>query len=294
MRRFLSLSGHQKQPSENFGMSSEYHEELERIEEQLATLNSKEEPSNKELMEFLSLATKRTDIKTKAALDVFETQVIPKIVQREMKKEAPAMEESILHQLRTTLVDDLSLQIDSLNVSLQETKTELEQIKRDNRASKDQKMIKFCRDIAIKEVETFVTLLGVPAITNEGEDNNDPNLGQEVHRIMKQISPDYSAKVVGWKRIGKPSAKEKPRPIIIDVGCKKTREAIISKARNTTWKVKRTIPNILMDEFKELSKIAKETRDKDGSHCYVGWSRGEIFLRTRKDERSPWKTTQRR
>lgn len=87
LRQFLqSYTVAQNQTAPNMSCGNDDTVELEDIEDRLNCLKMKESPSNKELMEFLSLATQRTDIKSKHAFNRFETIVIPKIIQSEIKK----------------------------------------------------------------------------------------------------------------------------------------------------------------------------------------------------------------
>lgn len=133
----------------------------------------------------------------------------------------------------------------------------------------EEKLTKFCRDIAIKEVEACITVLGIPKVPEEMNGKNDPRLGEELRHILGQINPNTPL-LQGWRRIVNSTRDGKPGPIIIELENKEIREALIQTAKNTKWKLKRTIPNILMEDFKELSKLADDIGMKDGSRCFVG------------------------
>lgn len=269
----------------------------ERIAETIANLNkkiteiaNKNNPCHKDTIQMMMLTSERDSLR-------YEWQLTPKIVSailnNELTKamsEGGSLREAIIYEARAATAD-LATRIENIEKEIHEVKEE-----RKVGGVMPKKWEKVLQNERFRCIEA--SSKGLVLFGQNIRQEETGNVGDErLEDIVKEVVGEEE--IAGWKRMAGRTAlskwnRDKPPTISIRLHSAAARERVLKKVRlGKKFDVKREIPDLLMDEFKELSKAAEELREKEGCQTYIGFGGSEVFLRRRKDETDKWRTVRR-
>ena len=269
---------------------TETEEKLKKLDTDIMEIVEKEDPTNKDLIRMMMLISRRDTLK-------IQFEVVPAIVSSmldarltEEFAEGGIARQALTEEI-TTATEGIIRRVQRLEEESASTEKHLSSMKTPR---KIEKIIRNERIRCIEASDKGVVVFGVSVREGESGTVDDKRLEEVVRKVA---GPE---EVLGWKRlVGSRAAlhdwKGKGMPkISIHVRTREARERIIKEARKVKqYDVKREIPELLIEEFKELQKEAAMLRAKESCHTYVGFAGADIFLRQRKDEKTPWKTVKR-
>lgn len=271
----------------------------ERINDAIADLNKKiaeimgkEKPSNRDMIQMIALTSERDSFK-------YEYQLIPRIVASLLEdkltmamSDGGSLREAITYEVQTAMVDS-GQKIEDIQKEIHSIKDELKITASARMPKKWGRILQNERIRCIESSSKGLVLFGQEIRPEENGAVNDEKLKDTVMEIVG------NEEVIGWKRMAGRTAlskwnRDKPPTISIRLQTAAAREQVLKKIRtDKKFDVKREIPELLMEEFKELSEEARKLRNAEGCQTYVGFGGSDIFLRRRKDETDKWKTVKR-
>ena len=276
--------------NKNRRIMTDFSDSIDKLDQEIIAIAEKDDPSNRDLMQMMMLTSKRDTLRIQYVL-------VPEIVKAmldsrltEMFSEGGAARQAVIEEVGAATdetirkVRGMEERIASLEEHRKSMKTprKMEKIVRNERAR--------CIEASSKGLVVF----GVAVKDDESGGVDDERLGEIVREV---VGPE---RAVAWKRMVKSRAvlhdwKGKGRPkISVRVESREARERIIKKAKeDKRFDVKREVPELLIEEFRELQREAARLREEEKCQTYVGCAGSDVFLRKRKDERQQWKTVKR-
>lgn len=266
-------------------------EEVRKLDEEIENLMEKPDPNIKDSMVLTSLQLKRDRLYNQWVL-------IPEMVNSLFEaKMTAALDDG--GSVRVAIEEEVKTATAKMTEKVRVLEDELEGLKRANAAEIRQprkwgKIIMNERARCIEASGKGLVIFEVEVLPGESAEVNDAQL----ETIVREITGDEE--VVEWKRNirGKKALHgwkgKKPPAISIRLQTNKARERVIQRARVTKKSnIKREIPDLLMEEFKELERDAEKLRKENHCQTYIGFGGSEIFLRRRKDSKDQWRTVKR-
>lgn len=260
---------------------------ISELDKQLLDIVGKEAPTNKDLVQMITLTSARDTLK-------YQWQVIPQVVTSILNEklscmmaEGGSLREAISFEVDEATsgvvktVAEVQHEVGELTRKLQETR---------NTPKKWNKIVELERRRHIEDSRKEIVIFGHATTTEETGNIKDEALRDLVDDIVGEEPVESWCRMTG--RIGlKNWNKTKPPTISIRLRSPAAREEIMKRARTQgQYNVKRRIPDLLYDEFKELSKEAQDLREREGCQTYIGFWGADVCLRQRKDSTDRWKT----
>lgn len=262
---------------------------ISELNEKIMGIASKENPNNRDLIQMIMLTSQRDSMK-------YEQEIIPKVVQNILNHElTTALSDG--GSIATVIAHEVREATSSFVQNMENLQRQVDEMKRQNssmaRPAKWEKILLNERARCIESSSRGLVVFDRAMFAGESGASNDPALEDVVRAITN------TEEVVGWKRMtGRTHIskwdREKPPKISIRLSTSAARERVLKRVREEKkFDVKREVPELLFEEFRELSKTAAELREKEGCQTYIGFGGSDIFLRKRKDDTDKWKTVKR-
>jgi len=259
------------------------------IDKQIGEICAKENPDNRDMIKMLSLTSQRDNLRN-------QYLVVPEVVANILDEKLSELM-SPGGELRNAIDFEISQKLKDNAGRLEAIEKDIDVIKKERpTAQTPRKWNLFMRNERIRCIQDTsrgIVIFDVPLLEDETGDENDKRLEDVIREVIGE------EEACSWKRKnGRTSLrnwkKSSPPVILVRLFSSQSREKVMKATRVAGKKnVKREIPEILADEFKELIKVAAELREKESCQTYVGCGGAEVFLRQRKDANSPWKTIKR-
>ena len=223
------------------------------LESQIRDIMNKTRPSNSDLIQMIALTSQKDAL-------IYQHMTIPKVVINfldrkltEMMAEGGALQSAIKHEVEVVS--------DALDKRIEANEREIKTMKEESTAGermpkKWEKVLRSERIRAIEASTMGVVVYDQKILDKENGSKNDDALKDLVWVIAGEDC------VTSWKRMAGPASLskwKKPTPPIISIRVRsqQERERLIRVAKaEKRFNVKREIPDLLMDEFRELSKSA--------------------------------------
>lgn len=271
--------------------STDPSSELKMLDQKIATLMAKRNPSIMDSMQLTSLTLRREGLHNQLVVIPEVVDTLLRVRMNELFSEGGAARIAIEEEVMVA-ASKMAEKIEALEKELEEVKkaanSEIRQPRKWNKILANERAR--CIEASGKGIVVFEQ----EVLPGESAGMNDEQLEAIVQEVVR------GEEVVGWKRLirGKKALQQwkgaKPPAISIRLRTHEAREAVVRRGKEEkSFNVKREIPDLLMDEFKELEREAAKRRKDEGCQTYIGFAGSDIFLRQRKDQRDQWKTVKR-
>lgn len=265
-------------------------EEITKVERRIHDITMMDNPQTKDLIQMIALTSERDALR-------YRFQLIPEIVSSildaRLTTEMAAggsLREAVIHEVIEETASTVR-RVDQIHSEVQELVK-----KQESAAGLPKKwdyVIRNERIRCIKDSRKGLIVFDKKILSGETGSVDDEKLRELVEEIVGEEEVEEWRRMAGRTALSKWS-RPKPPTISIRLRSADARERIIRRARTQKKHVvRREIPALLMDEFKELSKAAAKIREEENCQTYVGVGGAEVFLRRRKDESEHWKTVKR-
>lgn len=265
--------------------------ELAEFDRQIEEIQSKPEPTTIDLIQMISLTAKRESLNN-------QWFVIPNIVRLVLDAN---LSEGLAEggSLRAAITDEVASVVEPVAKQLAYLQKEVQSLAKYKEEGarmpkKWDKILRNERSRCIEAADQGLVLFDQAPVAGETCQVNDEKLGDLVMAVAA------GEEIIGWQRMAKGRDAlqgwkgEKPPVISIRLRSRAARERIVAKARiKKRFIVRREIPELLLEEFRELNNLGAEIRKKERCQTYVGFAGSDIFLRKRKDVTQKWSTVKR-